>query len=220
MKTLFFGRALRGFTLVELLVAMTILSLITGLIFGGLQFGTKVAGDLQSGVARTQRVHLVQRMLRKQLQHAAPMTKKSIESTGELAFEAKSDGIEFIATTSAGTGYSGLFRVRIGIEEDFSRGNGNKKLTLAYSALVPEDEFRNELPKLREVVVFENFSDGEFTYRDSAEVATDGWVSEWRNSRKLPALVRLSLRGAASRGDEWPDLIVALKATSPASVDE
>ncbi len=220
MKTLFVRRALRGFTLVELLVAMTILSLITGLIFSGLQFGTKVAGDLQSEVAHTQKVHLVQRMLRKQLQHAAPMTRKSIESTGEVAFEAKYDSIEFIATMSAGTGYSGLYRVRIGIEEDFSRGNGNKKLTLASSALVPEDDFRGGVPKLREVVVFENFSDGEFMYRDSAEAGTDGWVSEWRNSRKLPALVRLSLRGAASRSDEWPDLIVALKATSPASVGE
>lgn len=203
-----------GFTLVELLVALTILSLVIGLIFGSLRLGVKMADSVESQVARSQRVHLVQRMLRRQLQQALPLEKAGAGESGRIDFEAGRERIEFVAPMTAGTSYSGLYRMSIKVEDDFDRSHGHRKLILSYELLIPDDDARFAEQEPQEVTILDDFLDAEFAYLDNSGRGADHWQDNWTDQSSLPGLIRLRIRHADTEGFIWPDFIVALKATS------
>jgi general secretion pathway protein J len=209
-----------GFTLVELLVALTILSLVIGLTFGSLQFGVRVADTVEWQVARSQTIHLIQRMLRRQLQQALPVAQPRGHELDGLDFEARTDRIEFVAPKTVGTGYSGLYRIAIKVVDDIDRDIGSKKLVLSYKILTPDDGARFPGYEFREFIILDQFTDAEFAYFDDSGPGANHWLHEWEDKRTLPALIRLRIEHADSDDTVWPDLIVALKVTSLSTLTE
>jgi general secretion pathway protein J len=209
-----------GFTLVELLVALTILSLMIGMTFGSLRFGVRVADTVEWQVARSQTIHLVQRMLRRQLQQALPVPEPGGHEPGGLDFQATADRIEFVASKTVGTGYSGLYRIRIKVVDDFDRDIGSKKLVLSYKLLTPDDDARFPGYEFQDFTILDQFVGAEFAYLNDSGTGTNDWLHEWTDDRALPALIRLRIEHADSDGAVWPDLIIALKVTSLSALTE
>ncbi len=212
--------ASRGFTLVELLVALTILSLISGLIFGSLRLGMTVADSVDWQVSRAQRIHLVQRMLRKQIQQALAVPRKGGFAANSLDFDASTAHLEFVAPVTVGTGYAGLYRVSLSIADDRDRSFGARKLLLRFRLLTPDDGARFQGYDVQEYVILDQFVDAEFSFLDAADNGAMNWVYEWNDRREMPSLVRLRVRYAAGDASTWPDLIVALKMTSLTNIDD
>ena len=210
----------RGFTLVELLVALTILSLISGLMFGSLRLGITVADSVDWQVSRAQRIHLVQRMLRKQIQQALAVPRKNEFAVNSLDFVASTAHVEFVAPVTVGTGYAGLYRVSLSIADDLDRSFGTRKLILRFRMLTPDDDARFQGYDIQEYVVLDQFVDAEFSFLDASDNGAMNWVYEWNNGREMPALVRLRIRYADGDESTWPDLIVALKMTHVPDTDD
>jgi general secretion pathway protein J len=139
----------KGFTLLELLISMTILSIVAVLILQALRISSQVWEKGESRINHMQRSRISFDTIFKQLSSAYPFTAKDkIENKDILVFEGNSDSIKFVTTRSIGhNSRGGLFYVSYSIEEDLSTGN---KTLIAYQQPVflindfEGDELMNE----------------------------------------------------------------------------
>ena len=90
------ARRAAGFTLLELLVAMTVLGVLTALLATGLSFGTRIWEREQNQLERWAELQMVQDLVRRTLGDAWPL--KSPTSAGT---EAGSESIAFVGTDSS-----------------------------------------------------------------------------------------------------------------------
>ena len=91
-----------GFTLVELLMAITLLAMILTLAYQGLRVGTQAVSRGEALVDRTNRMRIVHQFLRNQLSRVLPLTLSSDEDAdGEapaiIMFEGEDDRMRFVA---------------------------------------------------------------------------------------------------------------------------
>jgi general secretion pathway protein J len=209
----------RGFTLVELLVALTILSLISGMMFGSLRVGVTIAEKVDWQVSRSQRIHLVQRTLRKQLQQAMPVLKTGQLADGSLDFAASSNQVTFVAPLTFGAVHGSLHRVSLSILDDPGQFTGAKKLVLRFRLLVPDDDFRFPGYETREYIVLDQFVDAEFAFLGAAGHGDMQWQDEWSEDHEIPNLIRLRIRYLDGDVTTWPDLVVSPRMTSVSDSD-
>jgi general secretion pathway protein J len=108
-----------GFTLVELLVAMTLLGLIFVALFGGLRFGTRVweTGNAQS--ERIAEVEIAQSLLRRLLRQA--FVPDAAEGVGTVRGEA--DRLAFTAPAPSRFLLGGIYLYEVFVEEHDDGGD-------------------------------------------------------------------------------------------------
>ena len=110
-----------GFTLVELLVALTLVGLISLVLFGGLRFGTRAWEAGTSRGEESRRVAIVQSLLRRQLSQAVLPARRSREVDAPQAFDGAAESIQFVAPLSAHVGFGGLYRFELAVERAAAR---------------------------------------------------------------------------------------------------
>ena len=139
----------KGFTLLELLVSMTILSIVAVLILQALRISNQAWEKGESSINHTQRSRITLDTVFKQLSSAYLFTvKDKIENKDFLVFEGNSDSIKFVTTRPIGhNSRGGLFFVSYSIDKDLSTGY---KTLIAYQRPVflindfEGDELMNE----------------------------------------------------------------------------
>src|SRR5690606_9228138 len=86
------------FTLLEVLVAVTLLALLVTLAVGTLRTAVRSVRSGEALVERTDRTRVAQEFLRRQLSHAMPLPFERMEDTGEnRVFVAERDSLRFVA---------------------------------------------------------------------------------------------------------------------------
>jgi len=208
--------ACRGFTLVELLVALTIMAVVLGLLTNSIQFSLKTTDAVESSIASAMSLHQAQRALKRQLQMAVPIRRADIEDGESLEFSASHKELEFVAPLPGLSAGGGLYRITLRVADDVTLGGNDGRLLMSYRSFVEESEFRRSPEELPEIVLLEGLADAGFSYLDTRQVAPTDWINDWRYGDRLPDLVRLHIDFSDSPDDDGLDLIVAIKATSAA----
>ena len=139
----------KGFTLLELLVSITILSIVAVLILQALRISNQVWEKGESRINHAQISRISFDTIFKQLSSAYPFTAKDkIDNKDFLVFEGNSDSIKFVTTRPIGhNSRGGLFLVNYSIDKDLSTG---LKTLIAYQQPVflindfEGDELMNE----------------------------------------------------------------------------
>ncbi len=188
-----------GFTLVELLVATTLLALLAVVLFGGLRFGARAweAGD--ESLERTGDIEAVQELLRRTLVDAA--VPDLLESGEQAALAGASDRVGFFAPLPRHAEIGGLGRYALALDE-------SGQLLLAWEPRRPERRLdaplvvkpATLLPGVRALSIA--------YYGSPAPGEAPVWRDRW-SSRALPLLVRIDLAFAEPDPRRWPELIVA-----------
>lgn len=203
-----------GFTLVELLVSLTLLGLISVLLFGGLRFGTRAweAGDAHS--QRLTEVQAVQALLRQRLSQAVrPSTPQLDAIPGEVAgsFVGDEQNIRFIGLGPSQIGAGGLYIFDLAIVDDADA----QRLELGWQLYRPdylERATTGESESADRRVLIEDFERAKFSYYGAdKEEGTADWRDRWDGQAGLPVLVGIEMAFPEPDPRSWPKLVVAPK---------
>lgn len=201
------NRRQTGFTLLELVVAITLMGLVLVVLYSGLRLGLNGWDSGEQRAEATNRLRLAQEFLRRQLMQSLTVYAINEEQKKVVAFTGQPDRIEFVAPMLTQLGQGGLYRMRIEINDN--------RLWIRWRPYLPTDP---EAGEERETVLLEGVSDVEWAYfgpeQDSQLESPPRWHPNWGNTQRRPQLVRLNLH---LRGQPWPDLVAALTEGNPNS---
>ena len=198
-----------GFTLVELLAAMTLLALLLTAAFAGLRLGVRVWEAADARLDQIARVQIVQSFLRRCLTEALPMQGRRngrAEAAGlRPLFRGTARAVRFAGLLPEGLGAGPyLLELAIGASSGFA---GHRDLVLRWRPLDPPD--RAGMLDTGERVLIENISGLELAYFGALDPKQPPeWQRRWEGRSDLPLLVRLRARFPAGDDRPWPELIV------------
>ena len=161
----------KGFTLIEMIFAMTIMSIVAVIIAYGFYLGTDAwkRGERETG--ETQRLRVLSGLFSQQLKSAYPY-QMDIDDEKVVFFEGRSDSITFV-TTLTDSSFGGFKWVRYSFE------NG----TLLYKeGLLPDKEW-DEKTEGKEKVVDTDLGTVEFSFYSADE---EEWNESWDFGEYLP----------------------------------
>lgn len=203
-----------GFTLLELLISITLLGLILVLLFGGLRLGVRSWDAVQQQVDNLNTVRSVENFLRREMTLTYPYRWKSAQGQRTtLAFQGERGKLSFVAGLPSRIGVGGLYAISLEIEQ-----NGkSKRLLWRQMPLNSQMQDFSSLAQAKTMVLagaeLSAVEDVWLSYlgRDGAEGAPQ-WVDHWESETRLPLLIRIQVR--FSNGTDWPEFVVAPMLTS------
>jgi len=205
MRMASFSRA-AGFTLVEVLMATTLLAVMMTLLLGSLRIGARSWEGGEGRVAAMSRMLASQNFLRAQLT-ATPglreMAGADVPPGERLVFQGDEQRLRYVGTLPPQV-RGGLYVFELHVAE---RGDA-RDLKLAMRPMTG-GAVREEAETIDDVTLVENLDTFRIAYLPPAEQGMPAeWRHEWRDS-VLPALIRLEIMPAGEAA--WPPLIIALR---------
>lgn len=203
-----------GFTLMELLVALTLLGLISVMALGGVRLGARTWETVSAKAEDNSHVQLVRSFLARELAQAVPVFVDNQAGGIGLAYEGDSESLAFVAPLAPHFGLGGLQRLELALL-DGEEGKGRllvlkRRPFHRNDAVDPADRQSEDEVHL----LLDGIAEAEFAYRESARDGSVPWSSDWHGRDELPALVRLRVSFADDRQAVWPDLLVAGRITT------
>ena len=197
------GQRQTGFTLLELMVAITLMGLVLVVLYSGLRLGLNGWDSGEARAEATNRQRLVEEFLRRQLAQSLTVFQINDRQEAMVVFSGQADRIEFVAPMSAQWGQSGLYRMRLEVREG--------QLWIHWRPYRPGDPDSGE-EQAR--VLLEEVSAAEWAYfgPERDEDPQPRWQSVWTPMKRRPLLARLNL---TVQRQPWPDLVVALPPGAP-----
>ena len=193
----------RGFTLLELLVAITLLGLLAAALLGGLRLGIRAWETSEQRLEATSQVTIVQDFLRERLVQAYPLQDYGDGIERPLAFEGAAGRLSFVTLMPEHLG-AGFHRMVVGL---VNRGGvADLALTWWPSELTMAAALTEEV--VHERVLLTGIAGLEFAYLGALQPDQPPlWQAEWHQAA-LPLLIRVRVGFAAADGRQWPDLFV------------
>ncbi len=206
---------LRGFTLLELLLAIALGLLLGLLAYGGLHLGLASWRGLDRQLQQAERTHLGQQLLRRLL--ASPQAECRIEVHGQswLAFQGRSDSLLFCARLPGQADDAQLYWLQLVQERPLSGAADRWRLLLRYQPWRSGAETDWQL--LEEQLAMQGAGevllDGlarplRFAYLEPRHDGEPRWQEEWLERSELPLLLRVRSEAAA---DGRPPQVVELR---------
>jgi general secretion pathway protein J len=191
-----------GFTLVELLVAVSLLALLTVVLAGGMTLATKRFTRHPERLDRAQRIAAAQDFLLTTLADARPLLDQDT-GAARIAFAGGPTQLLFLAPAPESTPEGGL--VAYGLRFSPPTRGADGRLELGARLFdVPADA------PGRTTVLLDHVAKVQLSYYGAvAREARPSWHDEWDAARALPRLARIAV--AFADGTTMPDLVVALR---------
>jgi general secretion pathway protein J len=226
-------RSARGFTLVELVIALALMGLITLLLFSGLRLGSRAWEGVAASAERTAGVRLARGFLERALVQAREV-QIVFDGESRLLFSGESQALEFVSPLGQHVGVGGLYVLRLTLEES---GEGQRLVltrwllhadVLAGTDRVPvwEPLADGRAPSASDLdqelaagvygasTLVEDVADFGIAYYGAADGAEEpDWHETWLEQPTLPQAVYLRL---TTTEQTWPDKLIALSAENAA----
>jgi general secretion pathway protein J len=223
-----------GFTLIEVLIAMTLLSLMVALLFGSLRICAQSWEQGENKIAEVSEVAVVYNFFQKHLASATPLWNDFIaggdvdaanqpetgaaNDTGAdtenlnktFSFQGRKNALQFVSVFPASVGRAGM--QLFSIEQRQEDNEQVLKVTLTpFFPLAEGEEWNQE-----EVVLLRHVSDFELSYFGAVE-NTDkyAWQDQWLKKDVHPQLVKININ--TTDGVYWPEMVIALKVAGAGS---
>jgi len=210
-------RESRGFTLVEILIATSLLALMILGAMAALSSSVRAVRSGEALVNRTDSVRIAQEFLRRQLSQALALPFERTDDLGMVfVFEGGDRDLKFVAPMPGHLARGGPHVQRISIG---SGERGLKRIEFTHALLNGYDDSRGAMDERPPVVVLEGLQDAYFEYRsvdENGELLP--WSRDWDYPQFLPMMVRLVAEFPSDRPQHWPQFEVPVHAGAAGSV--
>lgn len=200
------GRAQRGFTLLELVIALMLLALMSGVLYGALGYAGRSWDGGEAKAEATASMRLAQQFLRAQLEGQHPLRMRKMPEY-PLLFAGTRDDLRYAAPLPARITGGGIWYYHLAVVKD----DGRSRLVL--ERLVPDVDASAppEFDKADRSILADDIAEvriGYFGRDPGASVATaPTWRERWDDRQRLPLMLRIDV--VPVRGQPWPTLLVA-----------
>jgi general secretion pathway protein J len=193
----------RGFTLLELLIGMTLLGFILALLFAGFRLASTSWDAVAMHSEQTTNEQLTREFLRRLITQLQPMRwKKALNQP--VAFVGQHALLRGLAPLSGQAG--GLRVLELALEPDAHDGRSTlvlRQAPLRYDA----DLFDDSLGEAQTHPLLSDLESVEFSYFGPPKIGEpSSWQEAWPDPEHLPKLVRIRL---GSRDEGWADIVAA-----------
>ncbi len=181
-----------GFTLLELLVSITILSLIITISYSALRLGTKSWDASIKNINKNSSSRSAIDLIKNKIEHIYPIYWKK-NAKRVLAFQGDEESIKFIAPSPQGREVGEYFEYLFVI----NKGLSHASIELFYEPHLPDDDdfFVSRDSPSREIL--NGLKAAKFAYYGAAENnSKDEWFAEWSDSFvSFPSAVQIIMDG-------------------------
>ena len=196
-----------GFTLLELIVALTLLALMASVLFGALGYAGRSWEGGEAKAESTAEMRLSHGFLRAQLESQHPMRMRKMPDY-PLLFTGTNEELSFAAPLPARITGGGIWLYRVRIVEENDRGR------LVLERMLPDTD-AGAFPEFAEAdrsVLAEDVKALRVDYYGydagaSRNTSVPTWHERWDDRQRLPILIRIEV--VPRTGGPWPPLVVA-----------
>ena len=198
-----------GFTLVELLLAITLMSILLGLTYSGLRAATRSSQRGELLLAAGGELRASHQFIRRQLNQMLPLSFAETDETQPLriVFQGDAKHIQYVAPMP---GYLGSGGPQVQLIEVVDGDNGESVVQFSHALLqgFTEDRLYERDP----VILLESVSSAGFEFLGKDEDGElTGWTTSWDMEEVLPVAVRLDLEFSEGLNLRWPDLAAGVR---------
>lgn len=201
-------KPMSGFTLIEVLIAMTLLSVMVVLLFASLRICGQSWEKGESKMGDVNEMAVVYHFFKQHLSTAKPSWDTfSVKDQRTLAFQGAEQSLQFVGEFPASAGKAGdqLFTLAIKELED------GQAINVTLAPFLPSAN-GGELPK-EEIILIKHVRKLSFAYFGPDPVGGEAnWQTQWSQREAQPQLVKIGIE--LDSDIYWPDMIVALKVAS------
>ena len=209
-----------GFTLVEVMVTLTVLGFILLMIFGAFRLGLSAWERGESTKEEFQKVRIISQLISQQIKSIVPYKIKTKKAEGDyLAFEGKGRSLRFVSALPIKAKQPEGF-VYVVYEFKEGRGEEGGRLVLYEQRALNRDFFEDELKEELAILLLEGIDNVRFEYyqeEDPNKNRKEAWVEEWnaKEAKEFPRALKMTIlqKNGKGKGEEFPiTLMVSLPA--------
>jgi general secretion pathway protein J len=195
-----------GFTLIELVLAVTLLAIMMAMLYSGLAFALRSwdAGDANGRRVADRRI--AENFVRRELTELFPMRWKD-PLTLKLALDGKPDSLRFTSSRPAGVSVGGLSLVGLAVEPDPVK----RTHRLVMRRALPDKEAKDfgPLEKADVNILMGDIDSVKFGYFGADNDFTEPrWEDSWKYAGRVPLMVRMQVKD--SDGTLLPEMVVRI----------
>ncbi|MDD2759970.1 MAG: prepilin-type N-terminal cleavage/methylation domain-containing protein, partial [Methylomonas sp.] len=195
-----------GFTLIEVLIAMTLLSVMVVLLFSSLRIAAESWNAGESKVAAVNKKAVVYQFFKRHLSAIRPLPMldehQDFSAGNQQAFQGYPQSMRFAAALPAASARKGLQLFSIALDSA-----NPKALMVGLTPYRLSDEDMQAEPDRPEMLL-DHVDDLRISYFGKTEDVSElAWREEWTTADRLPSLIKVSIR--LEDGSYWPDMVFA-----------
>jgi general secretion pathway protein J len=204
----------QGFTLIEVLIAMTLMSVMLAVLFGSMKICAESWEKGENKIADVNETAVVYQFFQQHLTTTIPLWDDFSNEEKMLSFQGTKESLQFVSGFPASAKKSGLQLFKIKYLNDKEGGY----IEVAIKPFFPSQEKDKEEDSGDSVNLISGVTNLTVSYYGIDESQPEGyWQDEWTNRENLPKLVKIKIE--RDSGSPWPDMIFDIKAfgTMPGS---
>ncbi|NOR69136.1 MAG: prepilin-type N-terminal cleavage/methylation domain-containing protein [Methylomarinum sp.] len=192
-----------GFTLLEVMLAMTLLSIMVTLLFASLKVAAESWNKGEAKIAEVNEKAVVYQFFKRHLPSIQPLWDEFSDDDRQFSFQGENDKFQFVSVFPASAGRKGLQLFEI-IFDKAAEGQVKVRLKPFYPAS-EDQQWQQE-----EVVLLEHVSKFKISYFAKDISGSEGeWHDSWKEKQHLPALIKINIE--LVKQGFWPEMVFALK---------
>lgn len=199
-----------AFTLVEVLLAISLVALIMAMAYGGFRAAVRATDSGEAIIEENNRLRVVHQFMRRQLMRAQSLVIEEDEEGYQIRFQGDRERVRFIAPMPGYLSYGGAYI------QEFSLERGAEGLELVYYYAMLNGYESGDIEHTDGIVLLENLDDGRFLFlqRDEEYDEEVFWTDLWEEEDRMPLAVAAEFDLDRERNAIWPDLIAPVMVDS------
>jgi general secretion pathway protein J len=207
MKAAAFRRT-GGFSLLEVLLAITLLAILLVGAMGGITAATRAMHAGEQNIERTNRLRVAQEFIRRELSRCLPLAFGQEHGSGaNFVFQGEKDFMRFVAPMPGHLSRGGPYVQTL----ELARGRNGLQLLFTHNMLNGYDLDKLKPEDSEAVMLLDGIRRGTFKFRkydDQNEL--EDWKDDWENPSMLPVMVHIELEMNDASGLVWPVMEIPL----------